>query len=121
MIKIQIDNAMIKIKNERELLSAIRNPLLDWNKTELLILPIINEFILSNDDIDKYQGWTFSLELIKNTNQKYQSTIENMNLQKSKTINDWTFAPSLTENYECIWSFKDIAIVIHQESWLWFE
>jgi len=111
---------MIKISNERELLPIIRNPLADWEKTEKLLLPLFWSFVESDSNIDKYEGWAFSIKFIKNSNIEYQFVVDSIDGKKQIEKYDWKFAPSVTNRNESIWIHDHIAIVTHQESWLWF-
>jgi len=111
---------MIKVSNERELLPIVRNPLANWDETKRFLIPLFLQFLDSDLDIDKYDGWAFSMKFIKNSNHEYQDAVASMNMSKSIQQNNWTFAPSLFDRNKSIWIYNDTAIVIHQESWLWF-
>lgn len=111
---------MIKIENERLLLPIVRNPLANWTKTERLFIPLFQSFVDSKLNIDKYEGWAYSVKFIKNSNIEYQDAVASMDMSKRIVDHEWTFAPSLKDHNKTIWIFHDTAVVVHHESWLWF-
>ena len=112
---------MIKISNEREALPIVKSPLKNWAETERLILPLIESFLESDIQIDEYKGWAFSMVFIKKGNAKYEDAVASMNMEHKKEKDNWVFAPSENHRRESIWMRNDIVIVVHLESWLWFE
>ncbi|MBO5749918.1 MAG: hypothetical protein J6R36_03115 [Bacteroidaceae bacterium] len=111
---------MITIKNERQILPIIQNPLSNWDKAEELFIPLINDFIESSIEYDKYDGWAFSITFIKNTHSEYEVALALMESEKAICKNGWTFAPSKENRNMCYWKANNIIVVTKKESWLWF-
>ena len=112
---------MIKIKDERALLPVIRHPFADWSATQKFFIPIYLKFIESSVDEDEYKGWSFSMKFIKETSSMYQESFEAIDTTRIIKNNDWEFAPSLRNRNDSILKYNNTIIVIHQDSWLWFE
>ena len=111
---------MIKVVNERDMLPIVRNPLANWEEMEKVLVPLFQTFMDSDICIDSYEGWSFSMKFIKNSNVEYQFAVACLDVTRGIEKSGWLFAPSLKDRNESIWIFNDAAIVIHQESWLWF-
>lgn len=112
---------MIKVSNERELLPIVRNPLANWTQTERLLLPSFELFLNSEIDYDEYPGWAFSIRFIKNTDVRYQQGVATMDMSRAKEKDGWTIAPSKKDRNDCVWQSQNAVMIIHMNSWLWFE
>ena len=108
-------------ENERDLLPIIRHPFQNWEQTEVLLLPIIYSFLHSDNDRDEYHGCSFFLKMVKATNSmEFDFIIDSIDTELQKTHEGWNYAPS-RNNRESVLYNNSVAILIHQESWLWFE
>ena len=111
---------MIRIENERALLPIIKNPVVDWKATQELFIPIFISFVESDNEVDVYNGWAFSLRFVKQSRLEYQDIVNSMDMSKEVYKDGWNFVPSLNDKNEWIWRYNNTVVVIHQESWLWF-
>lgn len=112
---------MIKVSNERELLPTVRNPLANWTQTKRLLLPLFESFLNSGIDYDEYPGWAFSMRFIKNTEVRYQQGVAAMDMSRVKEKDGWTIAPSKKDRNDYIYQYNNAVMIIHMNSWLWFE
>lgn len=112
---------MIKIDNERELLPVLRNPLANWDDVKSLIFPVFSGFLHSENDYDEYPGWAFLMRFIKNTDVRYQQGVAAMDMSRAKEMDGWTIAPSKKDRNDSIWQYNNAVMIIHMNSWLWFE